>query len=89
MQKICFGILKVLVVTIFVINLLAWTWGFYLPTEWNFNYKQSYDMFFKKVIIESSENSINRKMCKKYTKCKLMLDQYTFNSTISTVPITY
>lgn len=40
MKKISVGIITTLFVTIFLINVIAT--GLYLPTEWNFNYRSTY-----------------------------------------------
>lgn len=87
MQKICFRILIILGLIIFAINIVAW--GLYFPEEWNFNYSYSYDMYLKKSIIESSNDSQVHKICIRDKECKLMLDQFSFNGTISNVTLQY
>lgn len=85
MKKICFRIVIILGVIIFLVNICAW--GLYLPEEWNFNYRRSYDVYIKKIIIESSEDSELHKLCTQLSECKLMLKQYQFNGTISNKPL--
>lgn len=85
MRKICFTILIVLGVVIFSINIFAW--NLYPSEEWNFNYRHSYDVYIKKIIIQSSNDSEIRKMCLQELDCKLMLDQYSFNGTIINKPL--
>lgn len=85
MQNICLKILIALCVAIVVINIFAW--GLYRPTEWNFDYNKTYDMYQKKIIVESSEDSRLHKLCEKLPDCKQILDQYNFNGTISNKPL--
>ncbi|XP_037034417.1 rhomboid-related protein 2-like [Bradysia coprophila] len=85
MQKICLTILKVLAVTILIVNIVVW--GLYLPEEWNFNYRNSLQVYLKKIIVESSNKSQIHKKCIRDLDCKSILDQYAFNGTISNISL--
>ncbi|XP_037035638.1 protein rhomboid-like [Bradysia coprophila] len=85
MQKICLTILKVLGVAILIFNIVVW--GLYLPEEWNFNYRNSLQVYLKKTIIESSNDSRIHQKCMRDLDCKSVLDQYSFNGTISNISL--
>lgn len=80
MQKICMGIIIALCAIIFLINITAW--GLYPPTEWNFNYANTYENYVLKMLLESPENSEIRQVCEKDLECLQLLEQYKFNGTI-------
>ncbi|KAG4071680.1 hypothetical protein HA402_011834 [Bradysia odoriphaga] len=80
MQKICLTILKVLGVAILIVNIVVW--GLYLPEEWNFNYRHSFDVELIKMIIESSNHSKIHRRCMRDMECKSIVEQYSFNGTI-------
>lgn len=84
MRKICFRILIAIVVIIVSVNIVAW--NLYPTEQWNFNYGHSYDVYVKEIILKSSNDSEIRKLCQQDLDCKLMLDQYSFNGTISSKP---
>lgn len=78
-QKICIGLLTAICVVAILINLTAW--GHYLPTEWNVQYMDSY---VKDFLISVKKSSELTKECEEDELCKLQLDQFNFNGTVST-----
>lgn len=83
MQKICAGIIIGLGIVICLINITAW--GHYTPTEWNFNYANTYEKYILRLIVESAELSDIRQECEADLDCRQLLDQYKFNGTIGSI----
>lgn len=79
MQKICVRILIAVSVTVFVVNITFW--NYYLPTEWNFQYENTYLKYLLEIIKKNAELI---ETCEDEPECKLMLDQYNFNGTLAT-----
>lgn len=72
------AILTCLAIIIALVNIFAW--DYYLPTEWNTNYHDSYVDFVYQRAITSSEGSVAREYCKQFTKCKVLINQHTISS---------
>lgn len=79
MQKVCVRILIAICVFVLVVNVCAW--GHYPPTEWNFQYA---DTYYKDVVKAINESAELTKLCEEEAECKLMLEQYNFNGTVIT-----
>lgn len=77
MRKICIGILAMICGIVLVVN-FAFP-DYYVPIEWNFQYGQSYLKYFVQSVNSSSE-LIN--LCVADDDCKILLEQYNFNSTV-------
>ncbi|XP_037040919.1 rhomboid-related protein 1-like [Bradysia coprophila] len=81
MQKVCVRVVVALAVIIIVINVTAW--GLYAPTEFNFNYMDSYERYLFKKTVERPQDSKLRTICEENEHCKQLLDQLNYNGTIS------
>lgn len=81
MQKICVKILIALAVVVIIINVAAW--GLYIPSEFNFNYLDTYEKYLFKLTIEKPDDKELRDVCEANDHCKVLLDEYNFNSTMS------
>lgn len=83
MRKVCMRLLIAISVIVVLVNITAW--GHYTPTEWNFNYVDTYERYIVKMVVESPETSEIRKLCEEDVECKRILDQYNYNGTISSI----
>lgn len=78
MKTICIGLLAAICGTIILVNIVIS--GRYVPVEWNFEYSQTYlEDYLDKV----NKSSTLTQQCELLDGCKLILDQYNFNGTIS------
>lgn len=78
MQYICVGILTSLFIIIIFVNIFAW--NYYLPTNWDRQYQDSYDDFVFQRAIGSPLLSAEREFCEQITKCRLFMSQFNVSS---------
>lgn len=78
LKTICIGILAAICGTIILVNIVVS--GRFVSVEWNFDYSETY---LKDYLDKVNKSSKLTEQCEALDGCKLMLDQYHFNGTIS------